>query len=57
MITASDSFNTVDLGDYFAVLPTNGHDGVDGYIARHGGQPVESGYAYNSGSQRSLPNG
>ena len=24
MITASDSFSTVDLGDYYAILPSDG---------------------------------
>lgn len=50
MITASDSFNTVDLGRYFAILPSAGQHSVESYCAAHGGQPVPPGYAYNSGS-------
>ena len=50
MITASDSFNTVDLGKYFAILPSAGAHTVESYCASHGGKPVEQGYAYNSGS-------
>ncbi len=50
MITASDSFNTVDLGKYFAILPSAGQHSVESYCAAHGGQPVPPGYAYNSGS-------
>ena len=50
MITASDSFNTVDLGEYYAILPS----AQDAYVARYceemGGQRVESGVAYNSGT-------
>ena len=50
MITSSDSFNTVDLGRYFAILPTAGHHSVASYCSAHGGKPVPEGYAYNSGS-------
>jgi UDP-N-acetylglucosamine 4,6-dehydratase (inverting) len=50
MITASDSFNTVDLGPYFAILPTSGHHTVATYTASGRGAPVAPGYAYNSGS-------
>lgn len=50
MITASDSFNTVDLGKYFAILPSASAHSVESYCAAHGGQPVPPGYAYDSGS-------
>jgi len=50
MITSSDSFNTVDLGKYFAILPSAGQHSVESYCAANGGQPVPPGYSYNSGS-------
>ena len=50
MITASDSFNTVDLGQYFAILPSAGEHSVENYCKKHGGKPVPQGYAYNSGT-------
>jgi len=50
MITASDSFHTVDLGKYFAILPSAGAQSVENYCAAHGGKPVPPGYAYSSGS-------
>ncbi len=50
MITASDSFNTVDLGQYFAILPSAGQYTSDEYAKLKGGQPVKPGYAYDSGS-------
>lgn len=50
MITASDSFNTVNLGCYFAILPSAGDHTVESYIQTYGGEPVTSGYAYNSGT-------
>lgn len=54
MITASDSFNTVDLGRYFAILPSAGRYTVESYCAAHGGKPVVPGYAYDSGSNNDV---
>ena len=50
MITESDSFNTVDLGPYFAILPSSGEHTVDSYTAEHGGQAAKEGYSYHSGN-------
>ena len=50
MITSSDSFNTVDLGRYFAILPSAGEHSVESYCKARGAQAVPQGYAYNSGS-------
>jgi UDP-N-acetylglucosamine 4,6-dehydratase len=50
MITASDSFTTIDLGPYYAILPSDDH-----LLRRYREvgihhEPVEQGFAYNSGS-------
>ena len=50
MITGSDSFNTIDLGKYFAILPSAGKYTVESYCQSFGGKPVQRGFAYNSGS-------
>ncbi|MDI1231802.1 MAG: UDP-N-acetylglucosamine 4,6-dehydratase (inverting) [Methylobacter sp.] len=50
MITASDSFNTVDLGVYYAILPAGGHYSIEDYCAKTGAQIVTPGFCYNSGS-------
>lgn len=50
MITRSDSFNTVDLGRYFAILPSAGNYSVQQYCSIAGGKPVPQGFAYDSGS-------
>ena len=50
MITGSDSFNTVDLGKYFAILPSAGAHSVESYCAVRGGRPVPPGFVYDSGS-------
>jgi UDP-N-acetylglucosamine 4,6-dehydratase (inverting) len=49
MITASDSYNTVDLGRYFAILSTSGELSVEDYLAQRGGARVAPGFSYNSG--------
>lgn len=49
MITSSDSFNTVDLGKYFAILNTGGGHSVAEYLKKKKGIKVEEGFCYNSG--------
>lgn len=50
MITASDSYNTVDLGRYFAILPVASNYSRRNYCEENGCKPVTPGFAYNSGS-------
>jgi UDP-N-acetylglucosamine 4,6-dehydratase/5-epimerase len=50
MITVSDSFNTVDLGKYFAILNSGGQYGIEEYCAKTGARRVAAGFSYNSGS-------
>ncbi len=50
MITESDSFNTVDLGRYYAILPSAGEYTTEEYAKLMGGQAVPPGFAYNSGT-------
>jgi UDP-N-acetylglucosamine 4,6-dehydratase (inverting) len=50
MITASDSPNTVDIGRYFAILPSGGEYSVDDYCERMAGRRVQPGFCYDSGS-------
>ena len=50
MITASDSFTTIDLGDYYAILPS---DGCVQQLYNQAGvtsTPVPQGFSYDSGS-------
>lgn len=48
MITASDSYNTVDLGNYFAILSNSGEHSADAYLARRPGSKVTPGFSYCS---------
>ena len=50
MITASDSLNTVDLGPYYAILPSAADHFPEDYLERIGGTRVAPGFAYNSGT-------
>ncbi len=50
MITASDSLNTVDLGPYFAILPSAADHFPEDYLEKRGGIRVDPGFAYNSGT-------
>lgn len=50
MITASDSFNTVDIGKYYAILPMGGQYSVRDYCDKMDGKPVPAGFSYDSGS-------
>ncbi|HKE93633.1 MAG TPA: UDP-N-acetylglucosamine 4,6-dehydratase (inverting) [Povalibacter sp.] len=50
MITASDSFNTLDLGRYFAILPSSDAALRSRYMARSSVVEVAQGFSYNSGT-------
>ena len=50
MITSSDSFNTVDLGPYYAILPSGAEYSLDDYCSRQGAQRVRPGFSYDSGN-------
>jgi len=50
MITSSDSFNTIDLGDYYAILSSDGRVQQLYQEAGITTKPVPKGFTYNSGS-------
>lgn len=47
MITESDSYSTIDLGPYFAILPSWAEN--EPYLQHHRARAIEPGYSYNSG--------
>jgi FlaA1/EpsC-like NDP-sugar epimerase len=49
MITAADSINTLDIGDYYVILPTSSELRRKKFIEFHNGRFVEKGFSYNSG--------
>lgn len=50
MITSSDSYNTVDLGRYYAILPSGARYSLQEYCERGTAKPVPNGFCYNSGT-------
>lgn len=50
MITASDSFNTWDLGTYYAILPTDPVFSLDKFKSKFNAKLVPQGFQYNSGT-------
>lgn len=49
MITASDSFNTYDLGKYYTILPSSPKWKIEDYIRENMATKVNVGFNYNSG--------
>lgn len=51
MITSTDSYNTIDLGDYYAILPSISYTfSVEEFMAHHKANKVPFGFSYNSGA-------
>ena len=50
MITVSDSFNTLDLGTYFAILSGSDSKTKERYLSRPSVRMVSDGFCYNSGT-------
>jgi len=54
MITISDSYNTLDLGKYFAILPQQPNFNIDDYRKKFSAKEVPIGFSYNSGDNDQL---
>ncbi|MDB9447886.1 UDP-N-acetylglucosamine 4,6-dehydratase (inverting) [Anabaena sp. CS-542/02] len=54
MITSSDSYNTWDLGYYYAILPSEVSDKLENYYCQTGAVKVPQGFSYNSGSNETF---
>lgn len=50
MITSSDSYNTYDLGKYYAILPQTPVFNLEAFIKKHNAKKVTPGFSYNSGN-------
>lgn len=50
MITEADSYNTIELKDYFVILPVTSQQKNDLYQQHFNGQRVSAGFKYNSGT-------
>lgn len=50
MITASDSYNTYDLGKYYTIIPSVPNFSIEDFIATFKAVKVDEGFNYNSGT-------
>lgn len=50
MITEADSYSTIDLGQYYAILPQVPTWDKDAYMKEFNAKPVPQGFRYNSGT-------
>ena len=51
MITPTDSLSTIDIGEYYAILPTVSYrHPEEDFLKHHDGAKVKPGFAYNSGT-------
>ena len=50
MITVSDSYNTIDAGHYYIILPTLSEHQYKNYLQYYNATPVPQGFNYSSGS-------
>ncbi len=48
MITASDSYNSYDIGNYFVILPTVPRFSLNEYIQEHNAKKLKEGFSYTS---------
>lgn len=52
MVTQNDSFNTIDTGEHYIILPTLSDDKKQKYIDYYNAKFVEPGFSYNSGTNK-----
>ena len=50
MITVSDSKNTYEIGNYYAIIPTNPVFDFNEFVKFHSAKKVNDNFSYNSGS-------
>ncbi len=51
MITVSDSLNTIELENYYVIIPSSSvHFSKEDFLQHYKAHPVESGFSYNSGT-------
>lgn len=48
MITASDSYNTYDIGNYYSILPSTPNWDLKSYVDKFNAKKVTPGFTYNS---------
>jgi UDP-N-acetylglucosamine 4,6-dehydratase len=54
LITSSESINTLDLGKYYAILPTTKSISIEDYMKRTNGKKLKKDFSYCSGTNSSF---
>ena len=52
LITRSESFNSLDLGKYYVILPTIGKLSINQYLKKKNGKRLSKNFTYNSGTNK-----
>jgi UDP-N-acetylglucosamine 4,6-dehydratase/5-epimerase len=50
MITETDAFNTIEIGKYYAILPSTSESYTNVYLKHYNAKLVDPGFKYNSGT-------
>ena len=54
LITKSDGLTTIDLGKYYAILPSSGNNSIKNYSSKLKFKKVKKDFSYNSGNNKFL---
>jgi len=54
MITRSDSPNTLDIGEYYAILGSGSHNQRENYLKRKNTKEVDANFSYDSGTNENF---
>lgn len=54
LITVNESVNSLDLGNYYAILPTISEISLNQYLKKKGGKKLSKDFSYNSGTSKNF---
>jgi len=54
LITANESINSLDLGNYYVILPTISEISLNQYLKKKGGKKLSKDLSYNSGTSKNF---
>ena len=54
MIVPADAGSTIDIGNYYAILPATRGISIEKYLEDHSGKPVDDDFHYHSGDNETF---
>ena len=54
LITVNESINSLDLGNYYVILPTISEISLNQYLKKKGGKKLSKDFSYNSGTSKNF---